>query len=347
MGEDDGRRWPLRPLRRELAPVANTALIALQMKALSDVGIHEIAIVGDAELAGAAREAAHEVVPDVDLVHIASPEEPGLARLLLAVEPFVGNRPFVAELAASLTPHDLGRSVELLVRKRLAAVVIVAQTKQRDTQVALLRVAGPFDAVGVRCLGEEVLTSANAFVFGTGVFDAARAAVEGRPDEAVGVTDLLDVLAEDPDQVQAVLPTGWSKRLDDVEDLLDLNRLALDSIGPEEAAVESSGNRIMGPVLVDETATIESSVLNGPVAIAAGAHITDSYVGPYTAIGSRARIDGAEIERSVVLPDAAVNSVGFRIEGSVIGARASITREFAPPRALKLWIGQDASVSLA
>jgi glucose-1-phosphate thymidylyltransferase len=347
MGQDQGRPWPLRPLRRELAPVANTALIALEMRALRDAGIHEIAIVSDAELAGAAREAAREFVPDVDLVHIAPPDEPGLARLLLAVEPFVGHRPFVAELAASLTPHDLGRSMELLVRKRLAAVVVVAQTKRRDPHVTLLPVDGPLDAVGVERLGEEVLTSANAFVFGTGVFDAARAAIERRPDEAVEVADVLDVLAEHPDQVQAVLATGWSRRLEDVEDLLDLNRLALDSIGPEEVAVERSGNRIMGPVLIDDTATIESSVLNGPVAIAAGAHITDSYVGPYTAIGSRARIDGAEIERSVILPDASVSSVGFRIEGSVIGASARVTRELAPPRALKLWIGQDACVSLA
>ena len=46
---------------------------------------------------------------------------------------------------------------------------------------------------------------------------------------------------------------------------------------------------MMGPMVVDETATIETSVLNGPLAIAADAYITDSYVGPYTAIGARAR----------------------------------------------------------
>jgi hypothetical protein len=58
-------------------------------------------------------------------------------------------------------------------------------------------------------------------------------------------------------------------------------------------------------------------------------------------------IDGSEIERSVVLPDASISSVGFRIEGSVIGASARITRELAPPRAVQLWIGEDALVSLA
>ena len=121
----------------------------------------------------------------------------------------------------------------------------------------------------------------------------------------------------------------------------------LDGLSPAELPGGAAGNRMMGPVVVDETATIESSVLNGPLAIAADAYITDSYVGPYTAIGARARVDGAEIERSVVLPAASISSVGVRIEGSVIGESARITREFAPPRAVRLWVGQDARVSLA
>jgi glucose-1-phosphate thymidylyltransferase len=194
---------------------------------------------------------------------------------------------------------------------------------------------------------QESFTGANAFVFATDIFDAARAAIQARPTEQPGITDVLEVLAENPDRVHAVSPTGWSIRVDDVEDLLETNRLALGAITPREVTGLSERNRIMGPVLVDELAILQSSVLNGPVAIAAGAFVTDSYIGPYTAIGAGARIDGAEIERSIVLPAAWIGSVGFRIEGSVIGTSARITRELTPPRALQLWVGQDARVSLA
>ena len=103
----------------------------------------------------------------------------------------------------------------------------------------------------------------------------------------------------------------------------------------------------MGPAAIDESASIESSVLVGPLAIARDAHIKDSYIGPYSAIGSAATIDGAEIERSVVLPAAYISNVGVRIAGSVIGSSARITRELAPPRTLQLWVGHDARVSLA
>ena len=134
-------------------------------------------------------------------------------------------------------------------------------------------------------------------------------------------------------------------RVEATEDLLEINRLVLDGLSPADIPGGASGNRIMDPVVVDKTATIESSVLNGPLAIGADACVTDSYIGPYTAIGARARIDGAEIERSVVLPAASISSIGFRIEGSVIGVNARITREFVPPRAVRLCVGQDALVS--
>jgi glucose-1-phosphate thymidylyltransferase len=345
--EDGGGVWSLGPLRRELAPVANTPLIILELQALHASGIREIGIVSDAGLATAARDAVGEAGLDVDLVHIAPRTDAGLAGRLLAAEPFIGEGPFVAKMAASLTQHDLGRSVEHLVRNGLGALVVLAKSGRRTPQAIMLRAGDAEIAAVERRLEEETAAGANAFVFGGEIFDAARAAIEARPSTEPGITEVLEVLAEKPGQVQAVVPTGWSKRVESVEDLLEVNRLVLDALNPAEARAEGSGNRIMGPVVIDETATIESSVLNGPLAIGGGAHITDSYVGPYTAIGARARIDGAEIERSVVLPAASISSVGFRIEGSVIGGNARITRELLPPRALQLWVGQDARVSLA
>jgi glucose-1-phosphate thymidylyltransferase len=345
--EDEAGYWPLRPLRRELAPVANTALITLELQALHDAGIREIGLVSDAALASVARDAVGDSRLGVSLVHIPPPAEAGLARRLLAAEPFIGDNPFVAEIAGSLTQHDLGRSVELLARKQLGALVVVDKSRSRSPQVSLLRGSSAHAAPDDVGYAEETLADANTFVFGHEIFDAARLAIEAQRNEQVDVADAVEALADKPGHVQAVFATGWSKRVQGVEDLLETNRLVLQRIRPAQAPGKFSGSRIMGPVVVDETSTIESSVLNGPLAIAGGAYVTDSYIGPYTAIGARARIDGAEIERSVVLPDASVSHVGFRIEGSVIGARARIAREFAPPRALQLWIGQDARVSLA
>jgi glucose-1-phosphate thymidylyltransferase len=345
--EDDGGIWPLRPLRRALAPVANTPLVTRELQALHDAGIRQVGIVSDAGLARAAREAIDEAGLDVALVHIHPPAAAGLARRLLAAESFIGDGPFIANLTGSLTQHDLGRSVERLVRKRLDAFVVLAESGRRTRHTILLGDEGAHGAARVQRPQQATFAGANAFVFGSEVFNAARAAIEAEPDRRVDLPEVLDVLAEKPAHVEAVVPTGWSKRVQDVEDLLEINRLVLNSLSPVDVAGKTLWNRIMGPVVVDETATIESSVLNGPLAIAADAHITDSYIGPYTAIGARAQIDGAEIERSVVFPAASVTSVGFRIDGSVIGTGAQLAREFTPPRAVQLWVGQDARVSFA
>lgn len=339
--------WPLRSLRRELAPVANDALLMLELRALGGAGVREVGIVGDSALSRAATDLVGEAGLDVHIVHIPEPANGGPTRRLLAAQPFVGDLPFVAELGGSLTEHDRRRSVEHLVRRRLSAVVVLAADWSRTSQVVPLRRSSAQPTPQGASFAEEVLAGANTFVFSSEIFEATRATIEARAGEEIDIADAVVTLAETRGHVEAVSATGWSKRIEGAEDLLEINRLVLGSLRPRHLPEKFEGSRILGPAAIDESATIESSVLMGPLAIARDAHIKDSYIGPYCAIGSAAKVDGAEIERSVVLPGAWISNVGVRIAGSVIGSGARITRELAPPRALRLWVGQDAHVSLA
>jgi glucose-1-phosphate thymidylyltransferase len=338
-GEVAGMPWPLAPLRRELAPVANRALIVHQLEALHAAGVRELAVVGDETLGASARHALVESGIGIDLFHLRG--QGGAAGELLAAEEFLGAAPFVAELSSSLTRHDLRRSLELVGRKRLGALAVLSNQRSRAAQVVPLRGDVPAGA-GVAL---EMLAGASSFVLGGEIFDAARAAIEARGADA-DIADAIEELTEREGRVQAVAATGWSKRLDGIEDLLELNRLVLSELPAQEHAEPLPGNRVMGPVSVDSAATVEGSVLNGPLAIAGGARIADSYIGPYTAIGAGATVDGAEVERSLLLPGAAIESPGARIEGSVLGMRARITRELGPPRALRVWVGHEARLSL-
>jgi glucose-1-phosphate thymidylyltransferase len=87
-------------------------------------------------------------------------------------------------------------------------------------------------------------------------------------------------------------------------------------------------------------------VLVGPVVIGPGATVTDAYIGPYTAIGEDAHIEGAEIERSIISSGASVAHVGTRLTASVVGHNARLFRDFSLPRALRLRIGDGAVVGL-
>src|SRR5581483_9164965 len=141
---------------------------------------------------------------------------------------------------------------------------------------------------------------------------------------------------------------GWHRFRGEGQDLLELNRVALDRLSgmamTPATALES--NRIEGRVHMDPTAQVRNSVIVGPAVIGAGAIVNDAYIGPYTSVGVGARIEGAEVERSIVADGARVIHVGSRLVSSLVGRNARIFREFSLPRALRLWVGDGDEVAL-
>jgi glucose-1-phosphate thymidylyltransferase len=125
-----------------------------------------------------------------------------------------------------------------------------------------------------------------------------------------------------------------------------VNRLALDLISPQFCHPSGSQNRIEGRVQIDCTATVTTSVLVGPVVVGEGAEITNAYVGPYTSIGAGARIEGVEIERSIISPGASVMHIGGRLVSSLVGRGAHVFRDFSLPRAMRLRVGEGDEVAL-
>ena len=89
----------------------------------------------------------------------------------------------------------------------------------------------------------------------------------------------------------------------DAEGLLKANRLLLDDI--EGTAPPAGGIRdssVQGRVAIHPSARLEATVVRGPAVIGAGTMLEDAYIGPYTSIGDGVRVEGAEIEHSIVLP---------------------------------------------
>jgi glucose-1-phosphate thymidylyltransferase len=106
------------------------------------------------------------------------------------------------------------------------------------------------------------------------------------------------------------------------------------------------GCDVEGRVLIDPTATVEATAIRGPAVIGPHATVLDAYIGPYTAIGEGALIENAEVEHSVIFAGARVRHIGGRLDRSVVGRGASVIREFAVPRALRLHIGDGAHVEM-
>jgi len=98
-------------------------------------------------------------------------------------------------------------------------------------------------------------------------------------------------------------------------------------------------------VVVESGATIVRSRIRGPVVIGAGSTIIDSYVGPYTAIGNDCSIEHSEIEHSVLLEGVRVSGVP-RLQDSLLGREAVVTRSHTRPRALRLMVGDHSQIDV-
>ena len=132
----------------------------------------------------------------------------------------------------------------------------------------------------------------------------------------------------------------------DCDHLLEANRMILDELPhrPFEGDLESA--RIEGRVAIHPSARLERTTVRGPAVIGGGVELTDTFVGPYTAIGSDACLEGAEIDHSIVLAGAAIRNLGHRIEASVIGADAEVARDYGMPAAVRLRVGRRSAVML-
>ena len=74
--------------------------------------------------------------------------------------------------------------------------------------------------------------------------------------------------------------------------------------------------------------------------------MSDSYVGPFTAIDHDCVLESVEIANSIVLEHSRIIDIEHRIEDSLIGRYAQVHRSPVKPRAYKLLLGDHSKAVL-
>ena len=92
-------------------------------------------------------------------------------------------------------------------------------------------------------------------------------------------------------------------------------------------------------------AAIDNPTLRGPVAIGPGTTIADSFIGPFSAVGADCEVRHSEIEHSVVMDRSQVVDIP-RLEDSLIGSDAVVSRSKRKPRAIRLMVGDHCQVDV-
>jgi glucose-1-phosphate thymidylyltransferase len=174
---------------------------------------------------------------------------------------------------------------------------------------------------------------------------AAAKAIEPSARGELEITDAIQHLVDQGQRVEPHIVKGWWKDTGRLDDMLEANRLVLDTIQTrvEGELIES---QVEGRVVIEAGARLERSSVRGPAIIGAGARLTDCYIGPYTAIGEECEISGAEVEHSILLAQSAVRGLDGRMESSLLGHNVKIGRDNRQPRAFRFMVGDNSEIGI-
>jgi glucose-1-phosphate thymidylyltransferase len=181
-------------------------------------------------------------------------------------------------------------------------------------------------------------------MFTAQIHEAARAiSPSGRGE--LEITDAIQHLVDAGLRVEPHIVRGWWKDTGRLDDMLEANRLILDSL---VARIEGEliDSRVDGRVVIEPGARLERTTVRGPAVIGAGARLTDCYVGPYTAIGESCEITRSEVEHSILLTGCAVSDLDGRMESSLLGRNVTVRRTARQPRAYGLVVGDNSDISI-
>jgi glucose-1-phosphate thymidylyltransferase len=321
-----------------LEHVANRPIAHHVLDAMRAAGVTELVIAGDTDALIDVRACLGTYRSEsLRIEYVTCDEGADSIGVFRAAAQLVGAAPCIVHVGNGLLDHSITPYVEALQQRSLDLVLLC----QRPVSTGAAS-GSPDDTAAPTV--PSILCDAGIGIFGPGAFrDACQ---HDSAAESLGLGTLAHRLDEEGGQVQVCLADGWRCYRGDPQDLLEVNRLALDLLAAPIRHATGQRNRIEGRVHIDRTASVTTSVIVGPVVIGEGAEVTNSYLGPYTSIGAGAKIEGAEIERSIISPGARVMHVGVRLVSSLVGRGANVFRDFSLPRAMRLRVGEGDEVAL-
>jgi glucose-1-phosphate thymidylyltransferase len=338
--QEDDLAYRLQGRSRYALPLANRVLVRYAAEALVAVGVQDVAVavsaatapdvtelIGDGSRFGA-RFRYLNVAAEATVLQML-----GAARAELDPKPLVvhsGDALVSAGLRQVVADFEQDHPDVLLVSERTHSYLEptragVRGTERRDPQLGGLDNVAPAAIISPVALRELDGLIADTTTLGGTVAALAEAGVE--------------ITGRALDGCWCYAP--------DCDHLLEANRMLLDELPHIPPDTPPDTVRIEGRVAIHPTAKLERTTIRGPAVIGGGAEVLDTFIGPYTSVGADVRLEGAEIEHSIVLEGACIQHVGQRIEGSVIGSGVQITRDFGMPTAVRLRVGRGSSVTLA
>jgi glucose-1-phosphate thymidylyltransferase len=341
----------LRPIThtsaKQLLPVANKPVLFYGLEAIADAGITDVGLV-----VGDTAPAIEAAVGDGSAfgfraTYIRQQAPLGLAHAVLVARDFLGDDDFVMYLGDNFIVGGIRQLTEAFRTSRPDAQIMLTQVADpRDFGVAELDQAG-------RVIGLEEkprqpksdLALVGVYMFTPAIHEAV---LELKPSwrGELEITEAIGWLIDHGKTVRSTTITGYWKDTGNVTDMLEVNRLVLETIEPRQDGTTDPECEIIGRVVIEAGAHVSGSRIVGPVIIGAGTKISGSYIGPFTAIGQDCVIEDSEIDYSILLRGASIRGVR-RIHASLAGHEADVRHAARVPQVHRLVLGDHSMVQIS
>ncbi len=341
----------LRPIThtsaKQLLPVANKPVLFYGLEAIRDAGITNVGIV-----VGDTAPAIREAVGDgsafgLNVTYLPQEAPLGLAHAVLIAREYLGDDDFVMYLGDNFIVGGI------------ASLVDEFRTGRPDAQIMLTQVADPrqfgvaeLDADGeVTGLEEKPrepksdLALVGVYIFTPAVHEAVAQLKPSWRGE-LEITEAISWLLDNGRKVRSTTITGYWKDTGNVADMLEVNRMVLESIEPRCEGMVDEACELIGRVVIESGAEVTGSRIVGPVIVGGGTRVSSSYLGPFTSVARDCTITDSEIEYSILLRGASIQGVR-RIEASLIGHDVEVTPAPRIPKAHRLVLGDHSKVQIS
>ena len=341
----------LRPIThtsaKQLVPVANKPVLFYGIEALVEAGITDIGVIIAPETGEEIKQAAGDGEKFGARITYLEQEEPlGLAHALITAEKYLGSSPFVMYLGDNLLRDGIVELVEEFRRTEPDALILLTHVEDPSSYgVAELNGDRVVRLVEKPKDPPSDLALVGVYMFAPTIFKAAHS-IEPSARGELEITDAIDTLIDTGGRVEPHVVRGWWKDTGKLEDMLEANRLVLEDIERRIDGELDSASRVEGRVVIEKGAKLERTVVRGPAVIGADARISDSYIGPYTAIDEDVVITGSEVEHSIVLAGSSIRDLHARMEASLLGKNVRLSRSEGVPKTLRFLVGDNADISI-
>ena len=350
-----GKGTRLRPLTytsaKQLVPVANKPVLFFGIESIVAAGITEIGII-----VGETKDEIRDAVGDgssfgARVTYIEQDAPRGLAHAVQIAEDFIGQDSFVMYLGDNLIAGGITSLVKEFQELGCNAQILLAEVPNpQQFGVAELE-AGGGKIVRLVEKPKEPKTNlalVGVYMFDHNIFESTRRIAPSARGE-LEITDAIQDLIDRGLEVHPHQVRGWWKDTGKLEDMLEANRIVLESFDiprHQEEGKCGKNSTIEGRVQLGENVELVDSLVRGPVVLGDGVRLENAFVGPYTSIGDGCQLASCEIENSIVLAGSEIRDIPLRIDGSLVGRNVRITKTDFKPKAYRFMLGDNSEVGI-